>query len=145
MFVVVVFILSTHNPLYSNSVRSNLIVGPEDIIPELQLFKQAGGQTVVDISCTSVRKNSLELPKISRETGVNIIAGTGNYLDCFVTEDTKQMTVQEARKKLKSYCIKLIVLFQNKFMWNCMSVLILNYIYLWFHCISIQEYKHYKN
>ena len=91
--------------MYSNSVRSNLIVGPEDIIPELQLFKQAGGLTVVDISCTSVRKNNLELPKLSRETGVNIIAGTGNYLDCFVTEDTKQMTVQEARRKLNSSCI----------------------------------------
>ena len=91
--------------MYRNSVRSNLIVDPEDIIPELRLFKQAGGQTVVDISCTTVRKSNSELPRISSESGVNIIAGTGNYIDYFVTENTRQMTVQEVRQNLKWSCI----------------------------------------
>ena len=35
------------------------------------------------------------LPQISRESGVNIIAGTSYYIDAFVPPDAKMMNVQE--------------------------------------------------
>ena len=72
-----------------------MIIDPEDSISELQLLRKAGGQTVVDVSSIGIRRNVKDLPKIARESGVNIITGTGYYVDLIVPEDAKMMTVQE--------------------------------------------------
>lgn len=70
----------------------------EDAISELQLFRQAGGQTVVDVSTVGIRLKTEELPMIARDSGVNVVAGTGFYFDAFVPEEAQMMTVQEVRQ-----------------------------------------------
>ena len=91
--------LSSHSshllPTNRYSVQSNLIIETEDSIPELQLFRKAGGQTVVDVSSIGIRRKIEDVPKIARESGVNIITGTGYYVDFTVPEEAKMMTVQE--------------------------------------------------
>ena len=42
-----------------------------------------------------VLQNAEELPRISRESGVNIIAGTSYYVHAFVPDDVKLLSVQE--------------------------------------------------
>ena len=37
------------------------------------------------------------LPRISKESGVNIITGTSYYVDSFVAPDAKLLSVQEVR------------------------------------------------
>ena len=101
----VIFLIMTHDDLSSHSshllptnrysVQSNLIIETEDSIPELQLFRKAGGQTVVDVSSIGIRRKIEDVPKIARESGVNIITGTGYYVDFTVPEEAKMMTVQE--------------------------------------------------
>ena len=82
----------------SFSVKANMTIDSvEDAISELQLFRQAGGQTVVDVSTVGIRLKTEELPRIARDSGVNVIAGTGFYFDAFVPEETKMMSVQEVR------------------------------------------------
>ena len=52
---------------------------------------------MVDVTSIGIRKNTKDLPRIARESGVNIIAGTGYYVDALIPEEAKMMTVQEVR------------------------------------------------
>ena len=45
--------------------------------------------------CIIMLQGTEHPPQISRESGVNIIAGTSYYIDAFVPPDAKMMNVQE--------------------------------------------------
>ena len=66
------------------------------MIGELQLFKQAGGDTLCDLydSC-GPRLKPASLPRLSRESGVKIVCGTGYYVDSFLSEEVKMMSEDE--------------------------------------------------
>lgn len=53
----------------------------EMAISELSYFKQAGGVTVTDMSNIGYARDPLALASISRATGLNIIMGTGYYVE----------------------------------------------------------------
>ena len=67
----------------------------DEIISELQLFRAAGGSTVCDVTTIGFRINSEALLRVSEATGVNIVAGTGFYLDSFLSEEHKMLSVRE--------------------------------------------------
>ena len=69
----------------------------EDAVSELKLFRQAGGGTVCDVTITGIRNNPEALPQISRESGVNIVTGTGYYVDSFLPEDVKLLSANEVQ------------------------------------------------
>ena len=77
------------------SVPCNLLVESEDeVISELKLFKAAGGETVCDVSPSDVRLKPEFLPRLSRDSGLHIVAGTANYVDPLQSEETRQMSVR---------------------------------------------------
>ena len=43
-----------------------------------------------------------ELPRISRETGLHIVAGTSFYVDPLIPEEVKLMTVEEVQRMYAS-------------------------------------------
>ena len=49
------------------------------------------------------------LPRISKETGVNIIIGTGFYVDASVSPDTKMLSVQEVQIYMYSVCVVIVI------------------------------------
>jgi phosphotriesterase-related protein len=49
-------------------------------IQEAKLFKDEGGSTIVDVTSASFSRDLLALKRISRATGLNIIAGSGHYV-----------------------------------------------------------------
>lgn len=49
---------------------------------ELHLFKQHGGKTIVESSSYGLCRDISSLKVISKETGVNIIIGTGMVMRC---------------------------------------------------------------
>jgi phosphotriesterase-related protein len=49
-------------------------------IKELQVFKELGGGTVMDLSSRNIGMDPAALKMISRKTGLNIIAGSGFYV-----------------------------------------------------------------
>jgi phosphotriesterase-related protein len=49
-------------------------------VTELLAFKQAGGRTVVDPTCRGIGRNPEALMRISRATGLQIVMGSGYYL-----------------------------------------------------------------
>ncbi len=97
------------SPLTRYSVRSNLTLDSvEDAISELKLYKAAGGSTVCDVTCVGIRLADFrpkDLQRISRETGVNILVGTGFYVDSFVTEETThEHSGGEAKQRFLGIC-----------------------------------------
>ena len=50
--------------------------------------------TAFDLKC---RYKPEDLPRISRESGVNMIVGTSFYIDPFIPEDVKLLSVEEVQ------------------------------------------------
>lgn len=48
---------------------------------ELQAFKEAGGQSLMDCSCNGIRLDIRDIRTISERSGVNIVACTGLYIE----------------------------------------------------------------
>ena len=69
----------------------------EDVIEELILYKEAGGGTVCDVS-TLVRLKVESFKYISRSTRVNIVCGTGFYIDSMMTDEHRNMTKYDLAK-----------------------------------------------
>lgn len=60
----------------------NLVLSDEELaIREALLFKQAGGNTIVDCTPITAGRNPTGLVRIARATGLNIIIGTAYYVE----------------------------------------------------------------
>ena len=66
-----------------------------EAIDELSLFRNAGGSTLVDVTVPGIGRDPEALARISRETGVNIIMGTGLYTEPSLPPQYRDMTVDE--------------------------------------------------
>jgi len=83
---------------YPYSVPTNLQVDQLDIaIQEAQFFKDAGGQTIVDVTTNGIRiqRNPVLLQTIAERTGLNIIAGAGYYVGKTHPGDMSQRSEQQ--------------------------------------------------
>ena len=94
-------IKSMHLPIYilRYSARKNLVLDSvSEAVSELKLFHQAGGGTICDVTTVGIRCHPESLPQISRESGVNIVMGSGYYVGSYLPpEDVKLMTSNEVR------------------------------------------------
>ena len=84
-----------------NSFSINLTLDNEDdIIEDLKLFKESGGGTLCELTVHGIRiesqMNSFKL--LSQSTGVNIICGTGFYVDNCLTSSHMNMTKDDLAK-----------------------------------------------
>lgn len=62
---------------------------------EISRFKTAGGQTIVDATMPGIGRNPRLLKKISEQTGVNVVMGTGFYVYSSHPQEMKNMTENE--------------------------------------------------
>jgi phosphotriesterase-related protein len=68
--------------MLESSGGDDLILQDEDLsAAELELFKQAGGGAIVDLTCTEYGREALGLRRLSERTGINIIAATGHIME----------------------------------------------------------------
>ena len=73
--------------------RDNLITIDEDIaISELNLYKRVGGISLVDTTSIGLGRDPLALARISRATGINVIMGSGYYVDVLHPAGMNSMT-----------------------------------------------------
>ena len=78
------------------SVPKNLIMTDGDVIAsELKLYRQAGGKSVVDVATKGMCACREKLPKISQDSSVHVICGTGFYVDCGVPDSVKAMSERD--------------------------------------------------
>jgi phosphotriesterase-related protein len=73
------------------------------MIQEVAEFKKEGGSTIVENTTYGIQRNVDDLKKISLATGVNIISGTGYYLDQTQTSEVKSASVEELSDVSKTY------------------------------------------
>ncbi|TTC44332.1 Phosphotriesterase-related protein [Bagarius yarrelli] len=98
------FALSTHqardvhwlqqNP-YSHWENLMLCQEIEALRDELLCFKKAGGGTIVENTTTGINRDLPALRKLAKDTGVNIVAGAGYYVDVTHSDETRKMSVEK--------------------------------------------------
>ena len=65
-----------------STTRTNLVLSDIDVaIQELEHYSGLGGGSLVDASCIGIGRDPVALQRISRKTGLNIIMGTGLYVE----------------------------------------------------------------
>ncbi|MFC1938719.1 phosphotriesterase [Chloroflexota bacterium] len=62
---------------------------------EAILFKQAGGNTIVELSNIGLCRDPLGLARISRSTGLNVVMGAGYYVEVSHPPELAKMTEEE--------------------------------------------------
>ncbi|XP_046839534.1 phosphotriesterase-related protein-like [Xenia sp. Carnegie-2017] len=78
------------------SHRKNLVLSSTTnaVVEDVALFKKAGGSTIVENSSLGLGRNVQKMKFISEETGVNIICGTGFYVEKQLTDEMKELTIE---------------------------------------------------
>jgi len=69
-------------------------------IEEVDLFKQYGGGTLVDVTSIGIARDPIGLARISRHTGINIIMGASFYVDAAHPVDMDELSEDEIFEKI---------------------------------------------
>ncbi len=78
------------------SCEDNLILDDVDLaIKEAFYFKEAGGNTIVDVTSNNINRNPEGLVMVAKETGLNIIMGTSYYIASSYTPEMEMKTKSE--------------------------------------------------
>ncbi len=89
---------------YENKNQQNLILNEyEKATEELKIYKEFGGKTIVELSTIGINPEPIKLSKISQETGVNIILGTGCYTEDFLDEQTLNFSIEDLRMLMSQH------------------------------------------
>ncbi len=83
-----------HNP-YSHAPNMVLCNESEGVVDDLKSFKKAGGSTVVENSSLGLSRDVKKMKVISEQTGVNIVCGTGYYVEKQLTDEMKALSVEQ--------------------------------------------------
>lgn len=76
--------------------RDNVFMLDEDVaVKELEIFRNLGGGSIVDVSCRGIGPFPEKLKRVSEGSGVNIIMGTGYYYGTTHPPEVKQMSIQQ--------------------------------------------------
>jgi phosphotriesterase-related protein len=67
---------------------------------EALLFKHAGGQTFVDPTNRGLARDPLALARVARATGLNIIMGSGYYVDAAHPSNMRARTADEVAREI---------------------------------------------
>jgi hypothetical protein len=87
-----------YNPLGN---YDNLVATDEEVaISEAMLFKRAGGDTIVDTTSIGIARDPLALARISRATGINVVMGSGYYVDAVHPEGMDEKTEDQIAEEI---------------------------------------------
>jgi phosphotriesterase-related protein len=76
--------------------NDNLNIDDEQLtIRELEYFKKAGGESIVDVTTPGIGRDVTILKRISEATGLNIIASTGLYIEDSHPDEFRRMDKEE--------------------------------------------------
>ena len=84
---------------YSN--RSNLqLTDLDTAIEEVGKFRAVGGGAIVDATSTGISRNPAGLVRISRETGVHVVMGSGYYVAAAHPDDMDERSVEDLAREI---------------------------------------------
>ncbi len=79
-----------------------LISDVENAIIEANYYKDFGGGTLVDVTIPDIGRNPSALATISRKTGLNIVMGSGHYVDVAHPKEMNAKTEEDIEAKIVS-------------------------------------------
>ena len=83
-----------HN-LYKSKVNTSMYNEQEAVIEDLKIFKQAGGSTIVENTVVGINRDIAKMVNISQSSGVNLICGTGYFVQETMPESVKSASVEK--------------------------------------------------
>lgn len=87
--------------------RHNIRLDDEPLaIQELRQFATAGGRTVVDPTCIGIGRDPLALRRISRASGLNIVMGSGYYLDTSMPAAVRGMSADDIADQIAAEALE---------------------------------------
>ena len=82
-------------------VLDNLLLDEEEVaIDEVMRFRDAGGQTIVDVTNIGIGRDPEALRRISIRTGVNLVAGCGYYTQDTHPSDMELKTMDDIAEEM---------------------------------------------
>ncbi len=76
------------------------LLDEQEAINEAMLFKQAGGNTIVDLTSRGIGRDPKALARISRATGLNVIMGAGYYTAPSQSPEMSSKTEEEITEEI---------------------------------------------
>ena len=81
---------------YQNKNLQNLVLDEyEKAVNELNIYREFGGHTIVELSTIGINPERKKLSQISKETGVNIIIGTGHYTNDYLNANSRNSSLED--------------------------------------------------
>lgn len=82
---------------------TNLHMDEEDVaVDEVARFSRFGGKSIVEVSSVGLGRNPAALLRISNQTGVNVVGGSGYYIHPAHPEGMEQKTVEILAREIIS-------------------------------------------
>jgi len=79
----------------------NFVMDEVDVaLEEIKYFRQAGGQTMFDLSCTGLGQDVRGLKTIAEATGVHIVTATGFYRECSYPDYVRRETADQLAQRM---------------------------------------------
>ncbi len=72
----------------------------DEAVEEIMHFKLAGGNSVVEMSNIGLSRSPKSLARISRRTGLNIIMGSGYYIDCALPDYVNDLSEDQITEEI---------------------------------------------
>ncbi|WP_179215518.1 phosphotriesterase [Paenibacillus sp. MY03] len=83
------------------AVLDNAVIDDEKVVrDELLAFKKAGGGTFVDLTLRDIGRDPVLLAGVSRETGIQIVAGCGYYIHASHPPDMDAKTMEDIAEEM---------------------------------------------
>lgn len=79
---------------YSHWPNLRLVEERDAVLEEVKIFKANGGGTIVENSSIGLNRDIEYVRNVAKQTGVNVVAGTGYYVDGSLTAEVKAATVE---------------------------------------------------
>lgn len=87
-----------HN--WTSSIDNLRLYDEQTAIDEASEFYRSGGSTIVDVTSIGIGRDPRALQRISRATGLNVVMGSGFYIDKTHSDWLRQASVDEIARKI---------------------------------------------
>ena len=77
-----------------------MLVNEDDATTEAQMYKKAGGGTIVDATTIGIGRDPEALARIARSSRLNIVMGAGYYVDSVHPEGMDQLSEEEIASQI---------------------------------------------
>jgi len=89
--------LVNEDPYY---VLDNARLRPEDSLVDMKIFKEFGGQALVECTTDDFGRDPVVLKDLAQKSGLNVIMGCGHYIDASLSEEVKNASIDTLTKEI---------------------------------------------